>query len=305
MRTMTMMTALLALASACATNDQGDTEDARDDDFLQDGKSDVGGVAEGSPVALAVLAVVNDSTREVFLEHVMISELATDSLLAARAGQDAVAGTDDDVRFATLAELDAVPYMGPGVFAKLVAYADPDGLLRDDPRFRLVTDKPRMPWMTYAELFDPSRSIVVSAGTATMIGRNQYCASDAMVCGAWEDSESLPTLMNGSNNYVQTPSLTVGLNYNFETRAGSLQFHRGDFSQAGSIYCKTGSTLDAADPDVPVMTCDTYIRWQGGYLTGYLYGDGTFHFVSPHPTPETIDPGQSFYQVAIFGQLAL
>ena len=122
MQTTKILTAMLACVCACATNEQT-TEDGRDDDFVQDGKADVGGVVEGSPEAIAVLALANDSTRETLRSEILISELAVDAIVAVRLGDDGEAGTGDDVWFSTLSELDAVPYVGPGVFAKLLGCA--------------------------------------------------------------------------------------------------------------------------------------------------------------------------------------
>jgi hypothetical protein len=106
-------------------------EDGRDDAFLSDGKSDSGGVQEGSPEALGILAVANTVSDEILRERppdgVGLGDRAVDNLIYIRLGDDGLPGTADDGQLATLAELDAVPFIGPIAFAKLLAYARDHG----------------------------------------------------------------------------------------------------------------------------------------------------------------------------------
>ncbi|HEU5060485.1 MAG TPA: phospholipase D-like domain-containing protein [Kofleriaceae bacterium] len=103
----------VALALACAGDDPLDDENAG----FPDGKSD-GGIDEGSPEALAVLALVNDPAVDV-------AELDDDAGLHATAAKNIVARRPYD----TLAELDAVPFVGPVALAALLDYAKEKGLL--------------------------------------------------------------------------------------------------------------------------------------------------------------------------------
>jgi phosphatidylserine/phosphatidylglycerophosphate/cardiolipin synthase-like enzyme len=50
---------------------------------------------------------------------------AADSLAATRAGDDGLLGTDDDVVFTTLAQIDAVPQVGPSALDALEAHVEP------------------------------------------------------------------------------------------------------------------------------------------------------------------------------------
>lgn len=114
-RTLSLPLALvLGLAPfACAGDDPLDDEGAG----FPDGKSD-GGIDEGSPEALAVLALVNDPAVDV-------DELDDDAGLNATAAKNIVQRRPYD----TLAALDAVPFVGPIALAALLEYAKEKGLL--------------------------------------------------------------------------------------------------------------------------------------------------------------------------------
>jgi len=87
--------------------------DGRDDSFLAGGKTD-SGISEGSPEAAGVLAVVNSLNEDQLRDDVGLSDQAASHIAAH--------GT-----FTTLAELDAVPYVGSIAFKKLLAYARANG----------------------------------------------------------------------------------------------------------------------------------------------------------------------------------
>lgn len=113
------------LIAACTT---APDEDGRDDRFTDSsGKADTGGITDGSPDAIAVLHVANTASSEVLREAapdgVGLSDRTADALLDLRLGDDGVPGTADDGHFDTLAQLDAVPYIGPVAFGKFLAYA--------------------------------------------------------------------------------------------------------------------------------------------------------------------------------------
>jgi hypothetical protein len=97
------------------------------DDSLALGKADNGGLAEGTPEACGILAVANGASEHTLNNDVGLDSRAADNIVAARVGDDGVAGTSDDVVFTTLAQLDAVPYVGPVAFKKLLAYAKAQG----------------------------------------------------------------------------------------------------------------------------------------------------------------------------------
>src|SRR5262249_45137564 len=120
---MMMLGSLLAVV-AC---DPPAAEDGRDDSFLHDGKSDTGGITEGSPQGVGVLRVANELTRSQLDNPVALATKAADNIVTYRLGDDGVAATSDDQRFDTLAELDAVPYVGPIAFGLMLDYAQTRG----------------------------------------------------------------------------------------------------------------------------------------------------------------------------------
>ncbi len=123
---------LSALAFAgCATDGQPEDADALDDPFTTDGKLD--GVSATPAEAAAILHVVNTETRARLVSEVRLAANAADAIVAVRTGDDGAAGTADDHPFGSLAELDAVPYVGPVAFGKLMAYVHEADLVGDVP----------------------------------------------------------------------------------------------------------------------------------------------------------------------------
>jgi DNA 3'-phosphatase len=104
----------------------GSPPDEADSDSSGD-KADSLRLREGSAEALAVLRVANEATREILRGEVGLPARAADNLVAYRAGEDESEGTSDDRRFATLAELDGVPQVGPSAIRKLLEYARRQG----------------------------------------------------------------------------------------------------------------------------------------------------------------------------------
>jgi phosphatidylserine/phosphatidylglycerophosphate/cardiolipin synthase-like enzyme len=106
-----------------------------------DGTDDVGSdssdvtevLKEGSPEALAVLALVNDPavTSDVLDDEVGLDKRAAQNIAKHRAGPDRTLGTDDDDFYDSVKELDAVSYVGSSALKSLLAYAKAHGYLRD------------------------------------------------------------------------------------------------------------------------------------------------------------------------------
>jgi hypothetical protein len=123
---------MCTLLAGCA----GRTADAGDginDSFLASGKTDTGGIQDGTPEAAGVLQLANEATLAVLDNDVGLSSKAADNIVAYREGDDGQPGTGDDQTFDTLAELDAVPYVGPAAFKALLAYAKANGYITTDP----------------------------------------------------------------------------------------------------------------------------------------------------------------------------
>lgn len=116
-----LLTCALGLA-ACDT-DAADLEaDDADDSFLGGPKSDGALIAEGTPEALGVLALVNEAPQSV---------LDDDVALDARAASNIVEHRETPDPFDDLAELDAIPYVGPVALQRLLGYAEANGYVPD------------------------------------------------------------------------------------------------------------------------------------------------------------------------------
>lgn len=122
----------LMLAAGCTGGD-GEEIDGEFDRHIVEGKADTGGVQEGTAEAAAVLHVASTFSRTELVGDVALAAKAADNIVAYRAGDDETPGTSDDETFETLAELDAIPFMGPIAFGKLLAYAQANDLVENDP----------------------------------------------------------------------------------------------------------------------------------------------------------------------------
>jgi phosphatidylserine/phosphatidylglycerophosphate/cardiolipin synthase-like enzyme len=133
----TIAIALLAAAATSCVSDS-EIEDGENDAFPS-GKAD-GGIDEGSPEALGVLALVNDpgQTAATLKAGAHITIRVARNIVAHRDGADATPGTDDDNRFDTLGELDAIPYVGPATLQALIDLAKQRGLVHEAPSMRVI-----------------------------------------------------------------------------------------------------------------------------------------------------------------------
>lgn len=95
---------------------------------------------EGTAEALAVLALVNDPavTAAELTDGAKIDKRAATGIVTHRDGADGTATTGDDDAFDTVAELDAVKYVGETVLKKLLAYAKEHGYLKTGRSIEVV-----------------------------------------------------------------------------------------------------------------------------------------------------------------------
>jgi hypothetical protein len=123
-----ILAALLSLpACAAPIDDEGDAEDAA---FLAGGKADELSAAE----AAAVLALVNRASFEELDDGARLDSRAADAIVSHRDGGP---GPDDDDPIDDLAELDAIPWVGPVAFERLRLYAGAAGCLIISEYFEL------------------------------------------------------------------------------------------------------------------------------------------------------------------------
>ena len=110
-----------ALLGACVTNEDG--ADGETDSFVDSGKSDTA-ITDGSPTARAVLRTASFASLATLDNTIALDARAAKNIVAYRKGADGVAGTADDRRFTTLAQLDAIAYVGPVAFEHLVSFVE-------------------------------------------------------------------------------------------------------------------------------------------------------------------------------------
>ncbi|MBA3452369.1 MAG: DUF1669 domain-containing protein [Deltaproteobacteria bacterium] len=130
MRRSSVLTGILSILAftlpACVDSE---VEDGENDGFPS-GKAD-GGIDEGSAEALGVLALVNDGTLTApkLKAAAGITTRVSNNIVKHRNGSDGSFGTSDDDTFDTLAELDAIPYVGNATLNALLDAARDRGLV--------------------------------------------------------------------------------------------------------------------------------------------------------------------------------
>jgi Helix-hairpin-helix motif len=114
--------ALAILAPACGTMGESDPVDGTFSQALSSAEED------------GVLRFVNDcqTTQPALDDDAALDVRAATGIVDRRNGTDAACGTADDQPFASLAELDAVPYVGDVALSKLLAQATLLGYVTDD-----------------------------------------------------------------------------------------------------------------------------------------------------------------------------
>ncbi len=117
-----LLTCALALALAACDSGPEPEADGVDDSFLGGPKSDGSQIAEGTPEALGVLALVNEASLQVLDDDVGLDVRAASNIVEHRETPDP---------FDDLAELDAIPYVGPVALERLLSYAESNGYVPD------------------------------------------------------------------------------------------------------------------------------------------------------------------------------
>lgn len=116
---------LLAFAlAACAAPQPADDDTSSDPEQGQDVT-----LPETSPEASGILALLNDTGTDFTLldETVGLDRRAAGNLIAHRDGADTLAATGDDDLFETLAEVDAIAFVGPAAVEALRSFVEHEG----------------------------------------------------------------------------------------------------------------------------------------------------------------------------------
>jgi hypothetical protein len=188
-----LLTHSFALLATVATGcmDSGEEGDGIDDSFIGDGKSDAFGIAEGSPDALGVIAVLRTASYEELDNEAMLSANAAKAILNHRQGGDRKDGTADDDVIDSLTELDGIPYVGPMAFKLLLDHARAKGAVPSADPF-----SDDFCGLDYAVTMGQVRAvlgsdsaIVLQASTSGMRVRTRVCVTPDN-CPAWEQGSA-------------------------------------------------------------------------------------------------------------------
>jgi phosphatidylserine/phosphatidylglycerophosphate/cardiolipin synthase-like enzyme len=112
--------ASLLLAGCSASSDptsEGPSPDAENASIAPPGKAD--SPFSTCQVAAALLTASNPAMDASALKELGVHSRAAGNIARVKAGADGTPGTEDDVSFHSLAELDAVPWVGPAALRKL------------------------------------------------------------------------------------------------------------------------------------------------------------------------------------------
>ncbi len=124
-----MAFALVACGAAESDDAVAPGEDGENDAFLDpSGKVDAFGVADGTPEALGILRVVNESDLAA-LQQMGVSRRSANSIAAKRVGKDKKLGSWDDREIVTLSKFDAIPYVGRKTFDAVFKHAKQAGFI--------------------------------------------------------------------------------------------------------------------------------------------------------------------------------
>ncbi|CAN5741438.1 hypothetical protein BH11MYX3_BH11MYX3_05650 [soil metagenome] len=276
---------LLALAlTACAVDPPAD--DSKDDRFLIDGKTDNGAIGEGSSMARAVLRVVNELDGVQLYAAAGVQEEAERAIEVYRRGADHQRRTIDDRYFDSLAQLDALEWVGPQTFDKLLAFAQQRGYVDNPPSFVPTRCDP----MSYEHLRALAEGGVSGPGTT---GSRVRTSCDTTHCSEWHDgvpalqqTRTLVPVMLPSDGAATLATLPNGISFAFTN--GSFATYCDPVAiggrPTGSLVCvvtvNVGSTREYVDYDpttqqTPVWSVDLHLR-----LAGTVCDDGRYHLIS-------------------------
>lgn len=294
-----------ALLAGCAATDDVPTDDSNDgidDVFLFDGKADTGGVVEGSPDALGVLKLVNAASKEILDVDAALDRRAAENIVYYRNGDDGSSGTGDDETFDTLAELDAIPYVGPSAFARLVEYARNNGYVSnggagdDDDDTTVVIGPPDLRGWIDVSLAGDQRPDWAPA-SAPKFGPNNALTYDNAVYHVYRGNTKIASADVGNRTFLPKGAYRVALNDTWtdvqvnasetvEVKAGRLEVEdvqgtfevhveKGDFSNGHQLL-----DVDAIPTGVGLNVLP------GKYSISVKYQAHTKNF------PVTIDAGE-------------
>lgn len=194
------------------------------------------GLTEGSPEALGVLRVANESSLATLAssQGVGIPSRTAKSMVAVRSGPDGQEPTADDRPFTTLKQLFAVKYVGKATVDHLLAYAKAHGYVTQDDPMPSCPGQGRMP---------TAGDLLFSSGQESYFVRS----CDAFgKCSPWK-VERTPTSVsyfNGGHSLYMTTSggvyVQAGLGSSMSTSGSSTYFCQDFDTGSGNLDPATG-----------------------------------------------------------------
>ncbi len=115
MRNLGILACTLIAATGCATDD---SPDAEDDVAVVDGKVDGASLSECQ--VKNILKLLNEGATASQLRAAGVHNFAAKNLVKVRDGADGRYGTEDDVKYETIKQVDDVPYVGNAAFDGLI-----------------------------------------------------------------------------------------------------------------------------------------------------------------------------------------
>ncbi len=109
---------MLVIAAFGCTETQPPQLDGEDDAVVGTERGDTGGFYDGTEAACRVVYAANYASEEE-LRAANVHEKVIANLLNKRIGDDSIPGSGDETVFATVSELDGVPFVGPYAFQAL------------------------------------------------------------------------------------------------------------------------------------------------------------------------------------------
>jgi hypothetical protein len=191
--------AVFSLASACTDVDL--PGDAADDTAL-DGKAD----GQYSQCQLdAIVTWLNGPLTAVDMIDAGVNTRAARKLAAHRDGADKMFGTADDNAYDTIAEVDAVPYVGPATFKQLALASGDSCTVNNDPFDPASCQGPAITQQGATALlaghYGYGAKNAVSSYEVLMRTRSCSSASDDTTCGAWSTPKRATPISTAGSHY--------------------------------------------------------------------------------------------------------
>lgn len=268
-----VMCGCVVLAASCGVPANDDY--AGDEEVANTDQAATGGISENSPEAKGVLRVANTATSSQLVSKAGINQAAANGISYYRLGDDQLVGTSDDERFDTLAELDAVPYVGPSEFLKLLTYAKTLGYVASAP--------PDAGSTTPTTPTTPKAGMIDFCGD----GLDQDGVGGDRVCGAGtsggQPSDTRSVTLTGNSSLYASPAkvrFSAGSQPQLLIRNSSsytVNF-AGTRTTMGSGWLNPGDSLT-----VRAMTPEQVRFWVSGSLETYVTLE-----TDPGPAPTTM-----------------